>query len=773
MFPYLLRARKCLVDAEPIRASTLIFIILMGLSFLANRIVNFNESIVVKSLSVSGFQETQKGVFLAIENQKNFHILDALIPLVSNAFYEIRYSVRRSSLESVILVTDFYASGYDNPEQEISNQIGMSNLGTQQIFVFNSGKAPEQAHFRLFYTGAPGLEVADVQILRVPSWNVWLKRGLLASALGTLLILLALILRRVLNFSGHAHAKQDNAVRILPSEIPPVLAIYLMAALARFLMYILMPYWSGDEYVYKTIAAGIWHFGSHGVLTDSMVSNSVNLPNLLYPYLISPAMALGENFYEGIRLINAVVINLAIFPCYLIARKYLSQAPALVTASLSIAIPFANIGAFAVSEVLFFPLFLLSVWVAIESLAQPRSIGWAIGFGLAAGVLLNVRLTAMVLLPAYLFSLLWISCRHQQALTFLRRPYWLGSIIAFLFSYVSLKYLLGGKELGDFGFYGSVAEQSANPFSIIAKDPAGFFNLIMGHLTTLAIPYALPIALIGSTMKFRGKSVQSDDRFSDFLIIALIFSTALFLLGLTFTISVSLHDLGGLGRWHSRYYFYCYPLIIIAGIVFADRMQFKKLDIDSFLVFGIVLILLSCSIYFLNIYGALQNPWFGSLADNMDVQWYRHTIAFYWVFVAFTVVLTWLWFKRSSYFYGSFICFMVTWMIVANFGTLRAAGVSAGVQTDSCGKLSQHFLDQHPGRFVVVGDSRPAMVGAAFWNPYIPERAFIFSSNVKTLGTADIAVAADYLIVNGTIAVDTAYKPIVSIGKCAIYDVPN
>jgi 4-amino-4-deoxy-L-arabinose transferase-like glycosyltransferase len=209
---------------------------------------------------------------------------------------------------------------------------------------------------------------------------------------------------QVSNLSLISNSTEANRLRILSTEWLAVLAIYFFAVLIRYAIFIVTPYWSGDEFVYKTIASGIWQYGQHGVLTDTQISHSVDIPNLLYPYLISPAFILGENFYFGIRFINSIVINMAIFPCYLIARKFLTRNNAIVASTIALAIPFINIGAFAVTEVLFFPLFLLSVWIAIESNERPHSVTWFAAFGIVAAILLNVRLNALVLLPTFLIS---------------------------------------------------------------------------------------------------------------------------------------------------------------------------------------------------------------------------------------------------------------------------------------------------------------------------------------------------------------------------------
>ena len=752
------------------------FIITLSLFLLSfvtqNSTVNSEDVVVIGAPSLSGFEEVRNGVFRANNTENESYSLSMPIALLSNNYYRIQYEVLGLPREKTNVIVDLYAPNYDNPEQEIRRYFGVNALGKPQDLLINSGDSPTNAYLRIFYSGSPGLEVANIKLTQMVTWRIWMERALKMASLAGFLALMLVAIKFGWDYLCRVRAYEIGTSRILASEIAFVMALYSVAVLIRFAMYMVLPYWGGDEYAYKSIAAGIWHFGRHGILTDTMVSFSVDYPNLLYSYFISPSFLLEENFYVGIRFINSVLINFAVFPAYLIARKYLDQYLALVVAGLSIAIPFANLGAFAVTEVLFFPLFLLSIWMAIESVERERHIGWAISFGIVVAVLMNIRLNAIVLLPAYFFSILWILLRQKKTSDIFSYYYWFWTFISFICTYIALKYLLDGKAIGDFGFYGRVAERSEGPVNIILNNPIGFFHLVIGHLATVSIPYALPIALIVAfTMAARDK-LSTNHEFNNFLIITSVFSLALFILALVFTIGVSPIDLGGLGRWHSRYYFYIYPLIITASFVFADRVKIISPSND-FGVIVIVVLLMACGFYFIKIHGALQDPWFGSIADNMDVQWYRPAAHFYWIFVAATAALSWLWYNRSVYYSKALVLFMIVTGAVGNYGTLQVAGASQSTHSNTCGVLSWNFLNQYPGRFVIVGDSRLNMVATAFWNPYIPEKTFLFDSGSKFLGQTEIGVSATYLVVNGEILVDAAYKKMVSIGKCSIYKIQN
>lgn len=100
----------------------------------------------------------------------------------------------------------------------------------------------------------------------------------------------------------------------------------------------------------------------------------VNIYPPLYPLFLSPAMALGDRFYEGILGINALLTSLLSVPVYLMARRFMSRGPALTAAALVAALPFQfNLGTRLIfAENLTWTLFAAAV-VALTWL--PRS-GW-------------------------------------------------------------------------------------------------------------------------------------------------------------------------------------------------------------------------------------------------------------------------------------------------------------------------------------------------------------------------------------------------------------
>ena len=125
-----------MVNLTGVRSLVLTFILALGIGLLLmgvqNRIVNFEDAMAVGKPSQTGFEEVQKGVFLAVQAQDGFHLLSTPIALAPDAYYRVQYDVRRLPREKVIFTADFYAPGYDNPEQELTRIIGMNVLGQHQ-----------------------------------------------------------------------------------------------------------------------------------------------------------------------------------------------------------------------------------------------------------------------------------------------------------------------------------------------------------------------------------------------------------------------------------------------------------------------------------------------------------------------------------------------------------------------------------------------------------------------------------------------------------------
>ena len=79
-----------------------------------------------------------------------------------------------------------------------------------------------------------------------------------------------------------------------------------------------------------------------------------------------------------------------------------------------------------------------------------------------------------------------------------------------------------------------------------------------GHLTILSIPFSLALAAgVAILLPWRNQRTPAQVRTTSlFLLLA---TAGAIGMAIVFTVGISPSDLGGLGRWHSRYYFSSFP----------------------------------------------------------------------------------------------------------------------------------------------------------------------------------------------------------------------
>ena len=304
----------------------IVYLILAGLS----RGGVLGEGVATDFVSLHGFQTTPGKTYRSTNTATNFHEMAAKAALGSNRDYALFFDIAQAPLQATVLTIDFFAPGYDDPKQERSIVLRSPNARREVHLTINSGAAPASAFVRVFYTGNEGVELANIRLIALPRWLFPVQRATLLG--GILLVLATLVFPVTMRYRLAPSGLGGLAARLY--SVIPLFVIFLAGALIRFALYLLTPFWSGDEYRYKSIALGIWEFGKSGVLRPENVGLPVDLPALLYPYLVAPMFALDGDFYVGMRLLNSLLICATVFPVFYLARKFLSHRVALLVSSL-------------------------------------------------------------------------------------------------------------------------------------------------------------------------------------------------------------------------------------------------------------------------------------------------------------------------------------------------------------------------------------------------------------------------------------------------------
>jgi Dolichyl-phosphate-mannose-protein mannosyltransferase len=154
-----------------------------------------------------------------------------------------------------------------------------------------------------------------------------------------------------------------------------------------------------DELGYQKLAQSLGQNGHLALFDKRGLSLSP-----LYSVVLAPIYALGASApvaYHWIKIVNAVLMSLSIFPVYMIARFVLPRRSSLVAAALSAFAPLMYYSALAMSENLAYPLFLASVWAMLVAVRSPsRRADAVLLISIAAAS--AARLQLIVLFPAAL-----------------------------------------------------------------------------------------------------------------------------------------------------------------------------------------------------------------------------------------------------------------------------------------------------------------------------------------------------------------------------------
>src|SRR5205807_6709643 len=129
--------------------------------------------------------------------------------------------------------------------------------------------------------------------------------------------------------------------------------------------------------------------------------------SLVHPALIGvPLGALGAvDGYTVAKAVQSVVMSLAAVPVYLWGRTLAAPRWALAAAALTLAVPGLLYTGFLMTEVSFYPVFVLAAWAMASALAEPTLDRQAILLGTML-LAFATRLQAVVLVPVFVLALL-------------------------------------------------------------------------------------------------------------------------------------------------------------------------------------------------------------------------------------------------------------------------------------------------------------------------------------------------------------------------------
>lgn len=159
-----------------------------------------------------------------------------------------------------------------------------------------------------------------------------------------------------------------------------------------------------DEYVYAKQAQ---NFIENGNL---LVHGLKPAYPFMYSVMISPAYLFSKNMeiiYFFMKVINALISSLIIIPIWLLAKEFLDSKKAVYAALLSAVYPaLFSFPAFIMAENLFYPLFILSIYLVYKSLkSESRFMSIISGVCIAATVFAKYSALMLFAMPAIFYCI--------------------------------------------------------------------------------------------------------------------------------------------------------------------------------------------------------------------------------------------------------------------------------------------------------------------------------------------------------------------------------
>jgi hypothetical protein len=336
-----------------------------------------------------------------------------------------------------------------------------------------------------------------------------------------------------------------------------------------------------DELGYQRLAQSLGQSGRLALFNKEGLSDSP-----LYSAILAPIYALGASAptaYQWIKIVNAVLISLSLFPIYKIARFVLPRRASLLVATLSSLAPLMNYSSFVMSENLAYPLFLVAVWAMLAAVRDPGprndavllvSIVFASAARIQQVALFPAALTAVVLAAVLGREPLGKSAT-RSVLRSLEQHWLLIGSGAALSAFAGIAALAGHGVVSLTGVYSSVGTGGVpNPWRVL--------ELTVQHLAGLDLALGVfPFVgtLVAAYAFFRYGAQRAHVVFASVAVAV----TVWLLVEIGFFADFLLRDSqANLPRLHERYLIYLVPLFLVA-LLAAVRIPEAKASVRVYL----------------------------------------------------------------------------------------------------------------------------------------------------------------------------------------------
>jgi hypothetical protein len=358
-----------------------------------------------------------------------------------------------------------------------------------------------------------------------------------------------LLPQRVKRWSAEQARPIARSLRMAAGRMPTSLWLSAIVALAFVFRAVLgaanhTPKVLGDELVYTGLAKG-WSLHGEPLLRGALdVGHST-----FYPLLLAPAFhfaADGAAALEALKVINALMMALTAVPAFALARRVVPRNWALLVAALSVAAPWTGYAALALTESMFYPVFVAYAAVLVWTLERPSLPRQLATLGVLAA-LVGVRAQGLTVALGTLAAILlfgWLAGDLRAAI----RRFWPTLSVYTAGLAIGVGAAAAGVVVPT-GSYNVVFDSLTRVFGLLKW---GGWNAVLLGLALGAVAFAaFPVALRQMLRRDASSPVRAT------AVVAL--SLSLSLLGSVALLSASPY---GLDILHERNLFYVTPLLL-------------------------------------------------------------------------------------------------------------------------------------------------------------------------------------------------------------------
>jgi hypothetical protein len=520
--------------------------------------------------------------------------------------------------------------------------------------------------------------------------------------------------------AGRANGSGREALQAFADARPTLLvgaSLLALAAVATTLYAIFGrrvhgPFVFMDELGYARMAQSFAHTGHFSLFSKSGLTYSP-----LYPIVLSPIYALtssAHTAYESAKVVNAILMSLAVFPVYGIARSVLDRPRALGVAALSLAAPLMFYTGLEMSESLAYPLTLVAIWAMLRAVREPRLGNDALMLA-AIALACTARLQQVALFPAAVTAILVVALIRPERPEDGRLWSVAGAVRAHVLVFASVAVALvavllrtvhNGGALPLAGRYSNVGSAHASPLRVL--------ELAFHHLAELDLALGV-VPFIGALIAAYALAHSGFPRRALVFGAVAIATTVWLVLEVAFDAAAfdassrpahASQLAAALPRIHERYLIYVVPLFLVA-LVAALRALRPRVPVWVTLSAALIAALLPAAIPFRNVINT------STVADTFGLEVFAtvehgaltavsHATLVAVVFASFMAFASLYAFLRPRPSFA-IVLTLLAFFILSNFVRIRLIGAANGFTAPQ--PAERNWVDK------VVSDGPVALIG--------------------------------------------------------------